>query len=59
MVALTRGEAQQAIAEGAALERQVAEAAQISDAGQLDKALAACKQVRRVHSQDGAEGAGS
>jgi len=45
VVALTRGEAQQAIAEGQRLEGLVAAAAQQTDMGELDKALSACRQV--------------
>lgn len=47
IVAVTRDEAQRAIAEGVRLEGLVAAAAQHTDMAELDKALSACRQVRR------------
>lgn len=46
IVALTRGDAQRAVAEGQRLEAQVASAAGQADVAELDKALTTCRQVR-------------
>lgn len=48
IVALTREDAQRAIAEGQRLEASVSGAAGLTDVGELDKAVSACRQVGRV-----------